>query len=273
MKFSKIELNLRAAVGRAYVRVVAANREPSWIITETVLPLLSIFAFVYIYRAMKAPEEFVGFVVLGGAMTAYWMNVLWSMASQFYWERETGLLQLYLVAPCSRMAILLGMAVGAIIMTTTRAASAIILGSLIFKVHYQITSIPLLIVIFFLTMLSLYGLGMMLSSLFLFFGREAWHTVNLLQEPVYLVSGFYFPVRALGFWFALAGSIIPLTLGLDGMRQLLFGPEKARGFLDVRLEALILLVLGVIFLIGAQKSLSFMERKGKEEGRLTLRWQ
>ena len=44
------------------------------------------------------------------AMTAFWMNVLWSMSSQLYWEKEQGNLALYIMAPNSMMAVLLGMA-------------------------------------------------------------------------------------------------------------------------------------------------------------------
>mgnify|MGYP006173674971 CR=1 FL=1 len=47
-------------------------------------------------------------------MTAFWMNVLWSMSSQLYWEKEQGNLSLYIMSPSSMMAILLGMAVGGI---------------------------------------------------------------------------------------------------------------------------------------------------------------
>jgi len=41
-------------------------------------------AFVLVYRGLKAPPIYEAFVVLGGAMIAYWNNVLWSMASQFF---------------------------------------------------------------------------------------------------------------------------------------------------------------------------------------------
>jgi hypothetical protein len=53
-----------------------------------------------------APEEYIGFVVMGGAMTAFWLNVLWSMSSQLYWEKEQGNLSLFIMAPNSLMAIL-----------------------------------------------------------------------------------------------------------------------------------------------------------------------
>ncbi|MDD4903650.1 MAG: ABC transporter permease, partial [Candidatus Bipolaricaulis sp.] len=188
----------RTVRGRAYPRVIGAQREKSWVFFEIFLPLLQVTAYVFIYRAIQAPPEFLGFVVLGGAMSAYWLNVLWSMASQLYWEKETGNLELYVVAPTSRMAILLGMALGGMFQTTLRAAAIILIGSLLFRVSMTVANVPVLLGVFLTTLLALYGLGMMLSSLFLLFGREAWHFSNLLQEPVSLVSGFYFPVRALG---------------------------------------------------------------------------
>ena len=64
------------------------------------------------------------------------------------------------------------------------------------------------------------------GSIFLAAGREAWHLANLLQEPIYLVSGFYFPVKSLGFWAANFASLVPLTLGLDARRQLLFTKRR-----------------------------------------------
>ncbi|MCR4427667.1 MAG: ABC transporter permease, partial [Firmicutes bacterium] len=125
---------------------------------------------------------------------------------------------------------------------------------------------------FILTVVALYGMGMCMSSLFMLYGREAWHTANLLQEPVYLLTGFYFPVRALGFWVALSGSLVPLTFGIDAMRQLVFG-SAAMGFLPVEIEIGALAGLAVLFMVAASTALGFMERLAKREGRLTLKWQ
>jgi ABC-2 type transport system permease protein len=211
-------------------------------------------------------------VILGGAMTAYWMNVLWAMASQFYWEKQGGNLQLFLMSPMSRMAILLGMALGGGFSTTVRALASLFLGMVIFRIPFAIASVWQLLGIFFLTLIALYGLGMLFASAYMLWGREAWHVSNLLTEPIYLLSGFYFPVRALGFWVALAASAIPTTLGLDGLRQVLLS-GKAYAFLSVPVEMGILAVLCVAFLILAHYMLRYMENLGKREGRLTLRWQ
>jgi len=262
-------LFIQTILGRAYPRVIGMQREKSWLFFDTVLPLLSVAAYVFVYRAIGAPEEYVGFVIVGGAMTAFWMNILWSMSSQLYWEKETGNLALYILAPTNMMAILLGMAIGGLVATTLRAGAIILLGSLIFHVQYAVTSLFQLLAVFLLSMVALYGMGMMTSSIFLLLSREAWHIANLAQEPVYLVSGFYFPIKSFNFWVSATASLIPLTLGLDAMRQLVFPSGALLGFLQVKTEIGLLVVLSVVFMVGARVLLGYMERLAIREGRLT----
>lgn len=256
---------------RAYPRMIGSLRERSWLFFETVLPMLSVTAYVFVYRALDAPPEYVGFVIIGGAMTAFWMNVLWSMASQLYWDKDQGNLEIYVVSPAPLMAILLGMAIGGWMMAAVRAVIILVLGSVVFRVSYEVVSLPQLLLVFGVTMTALYGMGMTFASVFLAAGREAWHLTNLLQEPIYLASGLYFPVRALGFWVATAASVVPLTLGLDAMRQLVFAGAPTLGFLAVPVEIAILCVLTALFLAIAYLSLTRLEERGRREGRLIER--
>jgi ABC-2 type transport system permease protein len=262
-------LFVQSVFARAYPRVIGQQREKSWVFFEIFLPMLSVASYVFVYRALKAPEEYIGFVVVGGAMTAYWMNVLWSMSSQLYWDKEQGNLGLYIMAPNSLMAILLGMALGGLFATTLRAIAILVLGSWMFQVKFAVTSFGQLFLVFMLAMLALYGMGMMTSSIYLLLSREAWHLSNLAQEPIYLFSGFYFPIKNFSFWVSLAASVIPLTLGLDAMRQLVFPSGAALGFLTVQLEIIILVVLSVAFIVAAFYLLDYMEKLAVREGRLT----
>jgi len=257
------------AFGRAYPRLVGQQREKSWLFFDVFFPIISVASYVFVYRAIQAPEDYVGFVVVGGAMTAFWMNILWSMSSQLYWEKQTGNLALYIVSPAPMPAILMGMSLGGLAATTIRAVVVILVGSLLFQVSYAVVSVWMLLAIFIICMIALYGMGMMTSSLFLLFNREAWHIANLAQEPIFLVSGFYFPVKSLNFWVALGASIIPLTLGLDAMRQLVFSTGASLGFLNVKLELYILIGLGVVFIVGARYLLAYVEKLAVREGRLT----
>jgi ABC-2 type transport system permease protein len=262
-------LFIKTILARSYPRIIGQQREKSWIFFEIFMPMLAVASYVFVYRAIGAPEEYVGFVVIGGAMTAFWMNVLWSMSSQLYWEKEQGNLALYIMAPNSMMAVLLGMALGGLVATTMRAVAIIALGTWLFDVQFSVSSFSQLFAVFFLAMTALYGMGMMSASLFLLLSREAWHISNLAQEPVYLASGFYFPIKSFNFWVAAAASFIPLTLGLDAMRQLIFPSGAALGFLNVTTEITVLVLLCVVFLIGAKYLLDYMEKLAIREGRIT----
>jgi ABC-2 type transport system permease protein len=273
---NNLRRNLKAVYARAYVRIVGMNREPSWVVFTIFLPLLSVAAFVYVYKATAPPEiinSLLARVIIGGAMLAFWMNVLWGMGNNFYYEKELGNLDLYLMAPISKTSILLGMALGGMFSTTIRAIATILLGAVLFNVSFTLESPLSLGLVFLMTLTSLYGLGMLFASLFLMYGRGAWHTANLMQEPIFILSGFYFPIKFLGFFIALLASFIPLTLGIDAMNQLLGGSfAKKWSLLPVNLEILILTGLTAVFFALAVKALNFMETMSKKEGRLTLRY-
>ncbi len=260
---------IQTILARAYPRVIGQQRETSWLIFDIIMPLGSVIGYVLVYKAMKAPEEYIGFVVMGGAMLAFWMNVLWNMSTQLYWEKEQGNLALYIMSPGSMMAILLGMALGGMFATLLRSIVIIVLGSWMFDIHYTVMNPLQLFGVFCLSMVALYGMGMMFSSAFLLFGREAWALSDLVQEPVNLVSGFYFPIKSLPYWIALAASTIPLTLGLDAMRQLVFPSGFKLGFLSPGVEVGALAVLAVLFLVGAKLLLDYTQKLAIREGRLT----
>jgi ABC-2 type transport system permease protein len=264
-------LFLRTIVARAYPRVIGQMRQRSWLFFETLLPFVAVTAYVYVYRAMDASQDFIGFAVMGGAMTAFWLNVIWSMSAQMYWEKDNGNLALYIMAPNSMMAILLGMALGGMVSTSLRAAVILIFGVWIFHIHFVVAGFVQLFAVFLLTMSALYGLGMLSASLFLLYGRDVWQINAMMQEPIYLMSGFYFPVKNFGMAVSLVASIIPMTLGMDAMRQLMFASGSAIGFLPVRTEIMGLVILSVAFVTAAKFWLDKVERLAILEGTLTDR--
>jgi ABC-2 type transport system permease protein len=266
--------NLRAIRGRAYPRYRGLFREKSWVLFEILLPFLSTSAFVFVYRALHAPEQYVGFVVVGGAMTAFWINVIWMMANQLYWEKSQGNLELYFAAPMHFMSILFGMALGGMFMSTTRALAVLVIATSVFGVTFAVEQWLLVIAVFVATLAALYGVGMVLASLFLVWGREAYHLGQFFLEPVYFVSGLNFPVARLGLLGALSVGFIPLATGLDAMRQLVFaGAPFPVGTPPPAIELGILLVMAVAATLFARWMIIAMERRARIEGRLTVRWQ
>jgi ABC-2 type transport system permease protein len=266
--------NLRAVRGRAYPRYTGLFREKSWVFFEILLPFLSTSAFVFVYRELHAPEQYVGFVVVGGAMTAFWINVIWMMANQLYWEKSQGNLELYFAAPMHFMSILFGMALGGIAMSSTRAIAVLVISTTLFGVTFAVDPWFRVIAVFIATLAALYGVGMVLASLFLVWGREAYHLGQFFLEPVYFVSGLNFPVARLGFLGALSVGFIPLATGLDAMRQLVFsGTPFPVGTPPPAVELAILAAMTVVAIGFARWMLAAMERRARIDGRLTVRWQ
>jgi len=265
-----LRLFFQAVQARTYPRLAWLFRSNAWMIQETVLPVLAVAAFAYAYRAMNAPQAYTGYLVLGAAMTTFWLNVLWGMGAQLYWERDSGNLELYVMSPAPMIAILTGMALGGMTTTLVRATAITTAGVLLFDVPINPSSWWLLGLGFVVTLAALYGLGMLFASLFLLWGREAWHLVSLLQEPVYLLSGTNFPVTVFPRAVAVIASAIPLTLGMDAMRQVLF---RTAGLFPVWVELSVLGGLAVVFFFTARWGLRYLERRAREEGKLSVRWQ
>jgi ABC-2 type transport system permease protein len=269
----EIIANMRAAYARMWVRIKGGNRELTHYIAEVVLPVLTIGAYVILYRTLGLPSSLGAAVIIGGAMIAFWTNILWNMSAQWFWEKEMGNLEMYMVAPVSRMSVLLGMAMGGALNTSLRATGIILLGIYVFQVPFQVHDLLVAGLVFLLTVIALYGLGMVFASLYMLYGREAWHTNMLLQEPVFFLSGSYFPtiyVSVIPVWLQVTATLIPMTVGLDAIRKVTI---QGQGLMAVWPHILALIAFIAILIPVARTALNYMENLGKREGRLTLRWQ
>src|SRR2546428_12668677 len=90
-----------------------------------------------------------------------------------------------------------------------------------------------------------------------------------MQEPIYFLSGFYFPVRSLGAVVGGVGSLIPLTLGLDAIRQLIL-PGTPQ-FIPLSVEVLAVVAQIIAYAALSQISLRYLERQARQDARLILR--
>lgn len=261
---------IRVTIARSYVRVIGAQRELSWILGDTLLPFLAVAAYVLVYRAMGAPEEYTGFVILGGILVTFWMHMIWSMGMQLFWEKEVGNLERFLMAPMHRSALMLGMALGGIFMTATRAVMIYAASKLLFKIEFNVTEPWLSLAIFAATMGALYGMGMTLASLFFMAGRGIFYGLGIMTEPMFFLGGFYFPVKHLGLLAVGAAALIPTTLGLDGLRQTMLGAYDT-GFLTPVTELWLLVGMAIVLTVVSVYAVEKLERIGRERGKLVLR--
>ena len=126
-----VRLWYRTMYSRAWVRLRSIYGEPMWVAINLAVPLLSSLAMALLYGSTGL-SQFEGFAILGGVVLAFWGNVLWSMASQFNWDKEEGIFEIYLVSPAPISAILVGMSLGGILGTAPSAAFVVLIGWLFF---------------------------------------------------------------------------------------------------------------------------------------------
>jgi ABC-2 type transport system permease protein len=139
----------------------------------------------------------------------------------------------------------------------------------IFKAEFNATLLPLAIIIFILTLVALYGVGLALSGLHIVYGRMGVRMNEMLDEPIMFLSGQYYPISSFPLLLQYIAGLIPLAVGLDGVRRaLLFN----QGLEALWLHLSVLVVLMVAFYPIGVKVLNRIVEMGRKDGRLILRW-
>jgi len=263
---------LRTIYGRAYPRIWGVLREPSWVLFEILLPVMSIIAFIYVLRSFNADPAFEAYAVIGGSMMAIWFNVVFAMALQLRWEKDGGNLEFYISSPTKLSWILLGMMVGGSISTTSYTVAIFSISSVLFDTQFLWSNWYQALIIFISCVVALYAIGMCLASVFLKYGREFEYYLEMANEPIQLFSGSFFPIFSVNILFGAIASLIPLTLGIDGLRQVLVVSDYPT-LISWEVETVIMFFYALIALRFSKYTLNYMEKSARESGTLTLKWQ
>jgi ABC-2 type transport system permease protein len=159
-------------------------------------------------------------------------------------EREVGTLDGLLMAPISRVSILLGKILSQTVRNLIQGIFIIILAVFIFGVH--IRGDPLLIVtILLLGTLSFLGIGIVATSI----AREqesAQFILGFLQFPMMFLSGVLFPIEQMPLPLQYVSKVLPLTYAVDALRKVMV---LGVGIDGVAFQLLLLLVISAVTIL------------------------
>ncbi len=166
-------------------------------------------------------------------------------------DREFGFLKEILVAPVSRVSIVLGKAVGG---TTTAMIQGMIMFVLALLLGVSFTSefglglgFLIAMVFMFLIGLSFVSLGIAIASKIE--SMEGFQMImSFLVMPMFFLSGALFPLDTLPPWLRFLTYIDPLTYGVDGLRAAIQGTSVAHFPILLDLGVLSLFCLLLLFL-------------------------
>ena len=246
---------LRAFLTMVYRQTRRFLRSKSRIIGMILNPIIWIVFFgIGWSRIFKGPMEIFGgvdyltFLAPGiFAMTIF--NQSFISGVSVIWDKEFGFLKEIMVAPVSRLSIVLGRTAG-------NATTALIQGILILAISAVmgfrpsgIVGLVLSVVFMLLIATTFIGLGLIFAS-----NMEDMHGFSLIMNfvifPIFFLSGALFPIENLPEWIIKICYVNPLTYGVDGLRGTLVGVSSFPIAVDILLStvfSIVMVLLGAYF--------------------------
>jgi ABC-2 type transport system permease protein len=182
-----------------------------------------------------------GIISMGIIFTALFSGI------EIIWDRQFGFLKETLVAPTSRLEIMIGRTLGG---ATVASFQGIIILVLSFLVGFRLENLlllPLALVFIFLIALLFTALGTAIASVLE--DMQGFQLImNFLVMPLFFLSGALFPLEGLPPFLEIIARADPLSYGVDGLR----GALVNNAHFGLTPDFLILsIITAVILLIGS----------------------
>ncbi len=160
------------------------------------------------------------------------------------WDRQFGFLKETLVAPVSRIQIMIGRTLGGSTVAVMQGLLVTVICLLAGFRPAHLAMVPLALVFMVMIALLFAALGMAIGS-----GLEDMQgfqlIMNFLVMPIFFLSGALFPLNGLPVILGYVTKADPLSYGIDGMRNVLLGHSA----FDPRLDFAVLAVLACVLLV------------------------
>lgn len=135
-------------------------------------------------------------------------------------DRQEGFLQGVLVAPVTRLSIVLGQALGGTTLAVFQGMLLLFLAPFI-GLSLSALSFLAVVVVMILVSFSLTNLGLIIA--WRMDSIQGFHAImNLILIPIWLLSGAFFPASDVPGWLGWVMSVNPLTYGMAALRRCLY---------------------------------------------------
>ena len=196
------------------------------ILTSLAQPILFLFVLGYGMSGLvgtTAGFDFKKFVFPGVVAMSVVSTAIFSAVS-IVWDREFGFLREMLVAPVSRVSLVLGKAAGGATVATVQGTIMLALAPVI-GVHLTALLVVEVIGIELLMALALTAFGVFIASRIE--KMESFQVVmQLVLLPMLFLSGAMFPLNGLPVWLSAVTRINPLTYAVDPLRHVVFAAQN-----------------------------------------------
>jgi ABC-2 type transport system permease protein len=220
-------------------------RSKSRILGSLAQPLLFLLALGYGFGSVfqKAGEgSYVNFLAPGIiGMSIIFTSIFTGI--EIIWDRQFGFLKEMMVAPMSRLNIMIGRTIGGATVATIQGVIVLVL-SMVFGFHpHSLVGVLFVVPVMFLVALLFTALGTMIASLL--DDMQGFQLImNFLVMPLFFLSGALFPLEGLPKALSIIAKLDPLSYGVDAFRALLINSSHY----GLGLDLLVLSAVTAVFL-------------------------
>ena len=245
------------------VRMLLASE--FFILTTFITPLIfATLAFFLFQSGGGTAGQTLLYVALGAGMMGVWSTTLFGCGGAIAWQRWEGTLELLVSAPTRYDFILAGQTFGAVIFGFYGIVTTIAWGVLLFGMPLEATFALILPLSLVAAVISLGALGMLIATSFVLY-RHANALGNLLEYPIWLVTGLLVPLATLPAWIQPVSWLLAPTWGMQAIRGATL--ERQPPWFSI----LMCFALAVVYYVLARILLRYVLDKARRDASLALR--
>lgn len=232
-------------------------RAKSRVIGMIIMPLLFLGFLGLGFRRMELPGipedvDYLQYLIPGMIGMAMLFSSTFAGISVL-WDREFGFLKEIMIAPVTRVSIVLGRIAGGTTTAMFQGIAILIISSFLGFRPENIALIPLALLFMLLISATFIGLGLIIAS-FMKDMQGFGLIMNFIILPIFFLSGAIFPIQNLPSFVRYASYADPLTYGVDGLRGSLIGVSSLGLALDLTVALAIALIMVFLGAFAFEKS-------------------
>ncbi len=232
-----------------------------FILVSAIQPVIFATIAFFMFKAGQR-EGTLLYVALGAGLMGIWSSTLFGSGGLIQWERYQGTLEILMAAPAPFVLVLIPAALATSTVGIYSIGATLLWGKLFFEIPLGFAHPVLFLVAVPVTIVALGFLGLLLASTFIMY-RHATALSNLLEYPVWLVTGLLAPVALLPGWATPISWVLAPTWGVKAIRSAAIGGSPAPEIAMTFLLGASYLVLGAIFV-------RIFDRRARQHATLSL---
>jgi ABC-2 type transport system permease protein len=232
-----------------------------FILTSVIQPVIFASVAYLMFRAGARPGTLL-YVALGAGMMGIWSSTLFGSGGAIQWQRWQGTLEYCIAVPPPLILIIVPLTIATATIGLYSLTATLLWGWLFFDVPLEVSDPLAFAVALPAAVIGLGLLGLVLASTFILY-RNANALSNLLEYPVWLVTGLLVSLSLLPGWVGPFSWVLAPTWGVNGLREAAIAGNPWP-------EIGMCLALGAVYLVIGHFTLRHFERLARERATLAL---